>query len=211
MSFRTNVRNLNILTLLVMKISRFARNDKKKNCDTVSQGGVILQEDFIMKIIRGFIKFWDRFEWYLIGILLGIATFLCFIEVVRRAVFNSPTQWAEELIRYIVIFAVFIGVSSVTKKNEHIRMSVIINLFSEKKRRIIDIITASIGMVFSVTILISGIMLVADAKSSETLSEFGLNMPIYIPYLALPVGGGLMSLRLIGRIIDIITPPKENK
>ena len=164
-----------------------------------------------MKTIRGFIKFWDRFEWYLIGILLGIATLLCFIEVVRRSAFNSPTQWAEELIRYIIIFAVFIGVSSVTKKNEHIRMSAIIDLFSEKKRRIIDIITASIGMVFSVIILISGIMLVADAKSSETLSEFGLNMPIYIPYLALPVGGGLMSLRLIGRIIDIITPPKENK
>ena len=165
----------------------------------------------VMKIIRGFIKFWDRFEWYLIGILLGIATLLCFLEVVRRAVFNSPTQWAEELIRYIVIFAVFIGVSSVTKKNEHIRMSAIIDLFSEKKRRIIDIITASIGMVFSVIILISGIMLVADAKSSETLSEFGLNMPIYIPYLALPVGGGLMSLRLIGRIFDIIAPVKEDK
>ena len=175
------------------------------------QGGVILREDFIMKIIRGFIKFWDRFEWYLIGILLGMATLLCFIEVVRRAVFNSPTQWAEELIRYIIIFAVFIGVSSVTKKSEHIKMSVIIDLFSEKKRRIIDIITASIGMVFSVTILISGIILVADAKSSETLSEFGLNIPIYIPYLALPIGGGLMTLRLIGRIIDIITPAKEDK
>jgi len=25
------------------------------------------------------------------------------------------------------------------------------------------------------------------------------------------VGGGLMSLRLIGRIIDIIAPPKEDK
>jgi len=164
-----------------------------------------------MKTVRAFIKFWDRFEWYLIGILLGMATLLCFVEVVRRAVFNSPTQWAEELIRYIVIFAVFIGISSVTKKNEHIRMSVLIDLFSERKRRIIDIITASLGMVFSVTILISGIMLVADAKSSETLSEFGLSMPIYIPYLALPVGGGLMSLRLIGRILDIIAPVKPVK
>lgn len=163
-----------------------------------------------MKTIRGFIKFWDKFEWYLIGILLGVATFLCFLEVVRRALFNSPTQWAEELIRYLIIFAVFIGISSVTKKNEHIRMSVIIDLFSEKKRRIIDIITASIGMVFSATVLISGIMLVSDAKSSETLSEFGLNIPIYIPYLALPIGGALMSLRLIGRVIDIINPPKED-
>lgn len=162
-----------------------------------------------MKTIRGFIKFWDKFEWYLIGILLGVATFLCSLEVVRR-LFNSPTQWAEELIRYIIIFAVFIGISSVTKKNEHIRMSVIIDLFSEKKRRIIDIITASIGMVFSATVLISGIMLVSDAKSSETLSEFGLNIPIYIPYLALPIGGALMSLRLIGRVIDIINPPKED-
>ncbi len=163
------------------------------------------------KTIRGFIKFWDKFEWHLIGILLGIATLLCFVEVVSRAVFNSPTQWSEELIRYIIIFAVFIGISSVTKKNEHIRMSMVINLFSEKKRRIIDIITASIGMVFSATVLISGIMLVADAKSSETLSEFGLNMPIYIPYLALPIGGALMSLRLIGRIIDIIAPPREDE
>ncbi|HLA27609.1 MAG TPA: TRAP transporter small permease [Syntrophales bacterium] len=164
-----------------------------------------------MKTIRGFIKFWDRFEWYLIGILLGIATLLCFIEVVRRAVFNSPTQWAEELIRYIIIFAVFIGVSSVTKKSEHIKMSVIIDLFSEKKRRIVDLVTASIGIVFSAILLISGMLLVADAWSSETLSEFGLNIPIYIPYLALPIGGGLMTLRLIGRIIDIITPAKEDK
>ena len=90
-------------------------------------------------------------------------------------------------------------------------MSKVINLFSEKKRRIIDIITASIGMVFSATVLISGIMLVADAKSSETLSEFGLNIPIYIPYLALPIGGALMSLRLIVRIIDLIAPPREDE
>lgn len=164
-----------------------------------------------MKTIRGFIKFWDRFEWYLIGILLGIATLLCFMEIVGRAVFNSPTQWAEELIRYIIIFAVFIGVSSVTKKSEHIKMSVIIDLFSGKKRRIIDLVTASIGIVFSVILLISGMLLVADAKSSEALSEFGLNIPIYIPYLALPIGGGLMTLRLIGRIIDIIAPAKEDK
>ena len=163
-----------------------------------------------MKAIKGFIKFWDKFEWYLIGILLGAATLLCFQEVVGRAVFNSPTQWAEELIRYVIIFAVFIGVSSVTKKDEHIRMSAIINLFPEKKRRILDIIIASLCLVFSVTILISGIFLVGDAWSSETLSEFGLNMPIYIPYLALPVGGGLMSLRLIGRIIDIIAPVRED-
>lgn len=162
-----------------------------------------------MKIIRGFIKFWDKFEWYLIGILLGTATFLCFLEVVRRVIFNSPTQWTEEVIRYLIIFAVFIGISSVTKKNEHIRMSMIVDLFSEKKRRIIDIVTASIGMVFSVTILISGIMLVADARSSETLSEFGLNMPIYIPYLALPIGGALMSLRLVERMIDIISPKED--
>lgn len=163
-----------------------------------------------MQIIRGFIRFWDEFERYLIGILLGIATFLCFLEVVRRAIFNSPTQWAEELIRYLIIFAVFIGISSVTKKNEHIRMSVIIDLFSEEKRRIVDLITALIGLVFSATVLISGIMLVGDAKSSETLSEFGLNIPVYIPYLALPIGGALMSLRLIGRIIGIISPRKES-
>ena len=36
MSFRTNVRNLKILILLVIKISRFTRNDKKENYDTVS-------------------------------------------------------------------------------------------------------------------------------------------------------------------------------
>ena len=32
---RTDVRNLKILILLVIKISRFTRNDKKENYDTV--------------------------------------------------------------------------------------------------------------------------------------------------------------------------------
>jgi hypothetical protein len=38
MSFRTNVRNLNMLILLVLKISPFGRNDSNTDCDTVSGG-----------------------------------------------------------------------------------------------------------------------------------------------------------------------------
>jgi 5'-nucleotidase/UDP-sugar diphosphatase len=39
MSFRTNVRNLDILIILVIKISPFGRNDNKMNCDTVFNVG----------------------------------------------------------------------------------------------------------------------------------------------------------------------------
>jgi hypothetical protein len=49
MSFRTHLRNLKILILLVIKISPFGRNDSKMNYDTVSEGRNLIKSRYIFQ------------------------------------------------------------------------------------------------------------------------------------------------------------------
>ena len=53
------------------------------------------------------------FEGYLTGLLLLGSTLLLFVNVFLRYVFHSSTTWAEEAIRYAIIWVTFIGSAEV--------------------------------------------------------------------------------------------------
>ena len=64
-----------------------------------------------------FKKILDNLEYYIAAFCLGLMTFLCFIQVVSRYVFNFSITWAEELSVMLFIVSVFIGAIGGTRRN----------------------------------------------------------------------------------------------
>ena len=142
----------------------------------------------------------DRFEEYFAALLLVIMTGLIFFQVLSRFILNAPLAWSEETARYIFIWLIYISAALAVKRQEHIRVEIGLILLKGKARKVAYIITDLIFLVFASFLVKDGYKLVEMLTSHGQLSPavgFSMN---YI-YAIIPVGYGLMVLRLVQNII----------
>ena len=150
-----------------------------------------------MNILR---KINNRFEEYFAATLLVIMTGLIFFQVLSRFILNAPLAWSEETARYIFIWLIYISAALAVKRQEHIRVEIGLILLKGKARKIGYIITDLIFLVFASFLVKDGYGLVKMLTGHGQLSPavgFSMN---YI-YAIIPVGYGLMVIRLIQNII----------
>lgn len=171
-------------------------------------------------------SFFDHIEETSIAVCLGLMTLITFANVVARYIFNSNILWALELTVYLFAWLVLMGCSYGVKKNFHIGVDVVINLFSAPVRRILALISVACCLTFAILLLIGSwdywYAFATKQAFYETqdipmpgflqfLSDW-LNdgekyekIPRFIPYLALPLGMALLTFRFAQLAWDIWT------
>jgi len=145
----------------------------------------------LKKIFRG----WDVTERYLVGILALFSLFAAFYQVFMRYLFSYSPEWTEETVVYTIIWAVFIVASTLTKERGHVGATFIVEKFSTPTRRVIEIINSLLAMAFCVLICWWGYQIVHVAYVTDERSLTSLRYPMWIWYLAVPVGTTLIFLR----------------
>jgi C4-dicarboxylate transporter DctQ subunit len=178
------------------------------------------------KTTSGFARFVDSIEETSIALCLGLMTLVTFANVVARYAFDANILWALELTVFLFAWLVLMGMSYGVKKHVHIGVDVIINAVSPAKRRILAIIAVSLSLLFSVLLLVGAwdywypfaterawletddipmpefLQFLADSMNEGERYE---KMPRWIPYLALPLGVGLLTLRFAQLAWQILT------
>ena len=152
----------------------------------------------------------DRLEEILISVLLGVATILVFSQVVARYVFNAGITWAHELVQHLFLWTVMIGASYGFKHGVHLGVDVLMKKLPETQRRIMALFAVVISFGFTGYMAYLSFFYVHDAYKME-LMTVDLEIPQWIPHLALPFGFTLISIRLIqvfwwiytGRMINV--------
>lgn len=151
----------------------------------------------IMDVLK---KINDRFEEYFAAVLLVIMTILIFFQVISRFILNTPLAWSEETARYIFIWLIYISAALAVKRQEHIRVEIGLVLLKGKGKKIGYIITDIIFLIFSYFLVKDGFLLVQKlTEHGQTSPAVGFSMN-YI-YAIIPIGYGLMTVRLIQNII----------
>lgn len=158
-----------------------------------------------MKIIRILDK---RAEEMGAVIALALMVVLVFIQVVFRYVLNSSLSWSEELARFLHIWMIWLAASYAVRKNEHIRVEIVKNLFSTKWRKVIDFVAILLWLGFAVFFATQGFEMVMTVLERGQKAA-ATRIPMWIVYTAIPLGGSLMSIRLIQRIYLLFRPNKE--
>src|SRR5699024_7083682 len=157
-----------------------------------------------MKNLQGFRKFLDfidrRFEEMLI-----VAGFLLFIILINSQVINryllpfidvgNITTWTEELSRYIFVFVSFLGASFAIRKRESIEVTFVVNRFSPTVKNSIRIVNNIFMIYFSFLMLKYGSELISFLYETYQTSP-ALKLPMAVPYSAIPIGFGLIIIRL---------------
>jgi C4-dicarboxylate transporter DctQ subunit len=129
-----------------------------------------------------------------VGAALAFASGLLFVNVVLRYVFLAPISWAEELSLYLVVWIVFIGSSVAVRTRGHIAIDLLPVLLSPANRRRLALAIATLMLIFLATFCYYSGLHVLRVRSSGQVTPVMLG-PMWLTYLAMPVGSALMFLR----------------
>ncbi|WP_097027650.1 TRAP transporter small permease [Clostridium peptidivorans] len=156
-------------------------------------------------------RYYNKLEEYLLVASLIFTVIIVFIQVIMRYLFNSSLSWSEELTRYIFIWQTWLGASVGLKNRKHINIELLNGVLKERGQRVINIIALIIWFGFCIFLVFNGSELVMDLVNKGSVSS-GMRIPMYFVYAALPFSAGIMALRLLGQIYEmIIKGPKAKE
>ncbi len=136
----------------------------------------------------------------LISVLLVILVFVVLIGAFCRYTQFAILNWPDELTRYLMVWIVFIGSGSAASNNTHFRIEVLFGLLSPGKQTALVIFKAVL-----VTCLYAFVLYISSGLTRKMMLmrqvSPAMSIPMWIMYLAVPVGCGLMLVQ--GLICDV--------
>jgi TRAP-type C4-dicarboxylate transport system permease small subunit len=145
----------------------------------------------------------ENIEYWLNFVFYTFLTWIIVIEVFRRYVFDSATTYGEETARYAFIWLAYVAAARGVKNRTHLA---------------IDILPQSVGRTFRFWLFmlndlcfftLAVIIVWTSTRFVSTTIEYGQNfqgidLPLWIAVSAIPVGWGLIMIRVIQRNINTI-------
>ena len=129
-----------------------------------------------------------------VAVAIASASILLFVNVVMRYVFLAALSWAEEVTMYLIVWLVFVGGSVTLRTVGHISIDLLPLALSEAgARRLRIFVCAAMLVFFAAFFYYSGqhtLRVMATGQITPVLEA-----PMWLTYLAMPVGSLLMGIR----------------
>lgn len=122
------------------------------------------------------------------------------VEVIRREVFSYSSIWGEEIVRYSFIYLAWIGASAAVRDRGHIRIDVVFNYVSPRMKSLLYIFGDLVMLVIAILAFYWSFETVAVSWKFGSVSH-GLRVSMVWFLMAVPLGFGLMMLRLVQSLI----------
>jgi len=146
-------------------------------------------EKTMSKLWRAYVAAVEAFCFAGIGAILVIGT----MQVVWRYAFNSSLFWSEEAMRYLMIWVVMIGAGLSYSRGQFLGMRLAVDRLPERPRRILNLISAVLVLVFLATILWFGTKF---AWMTRFQSATALGFSMFWVHGAIIVGAGLLAIHV---------------
>jgi len=132
--------------------------------------------------------------------MLALAAGLGMMQIITRFVLQTPVEWSEVLIRFSLIWMVFLGIPAAFRQGAMVSVDVLHRLSPPAVRRGLD------GLVFLITLALLAVMIWWGwdyAQRGRVQTVIGLeNVSMFWAYLALPVGAVFSAIGVIGNALD---------
>lgn len=145
---------------------------------------------------------------YLIAFGLLVIAITMLTQVILRFFFKSCLPWAEELVRYTIIWVVMLTSGILVKDDELIKVDFFDKFWPENIRKYRDLIYQFLILIILAVILIEGWDQAISGLKTRTTS---LQIKWFWPYLSIPIGIILMIFYSIVSIINKIRLTKSEK
>jgi C4-dicarboxylate transporter, DctQ subunit len=152
------------------------------------------------------LKLLDRAEEVLIGFLMAAATLVIFAAVAHRFLAGVPgvqdlvlkidVSWAQELCIYMFVWMAKFGAAYGVRQGIHVGVDVLVRKLPEKQRRPMTVFALGCGALFTGIVAALGANFVWHMSQTDQTSA-DLEVPMWLVYLCVPLGSGLMCFRFL--------------
>lgn len=132
--------------------------------------------------------------------MLVVASALGMFQIVTRFVLEQPAEWTEVLIRFSLIWMVFLAIPSAFRQGAMVSVDVLYRWSPPRVRRALDYIVALAALALIGVIIWWGW---DYAQRGGVQSMAGLeSVSMFWAYVAMPVGGVFSAIGIIGCLVD---------
>ncbi|NKB77196.1 MAG: TRAP transporter small permease subunit [Gammaproteobacteria bacterium] len=121
-----------------------------------------------------------------------------------RFVLNTSTIWQTESVVYLMVGATLFGLPYVQRLRGHVNVDLIPLTFALRARFWLNVVTLSMSIIIVAIILYYGFEHWHLAWSKGWRSDTVWGVPLWIPYMALPIGFGLFLLQLVADMVALV-------
>ena len=141
-------------------------------------------------------------EW--IGIVTaGLMFLLLAYQILIRIFFRGSSPASSELVSYLFIWFVYIGMVVAAKNKSHISVTMLADAFPPKVRASINLAAHLCWLYFSGYVVYIGIVLVKKVSLLGSASPI-LHIPLHILYMILPVTFAWSAIYIVRDIVEEI-------
>lgn len=144
-----------------------------------------------------------KIEEFFIGSALLAATALLFVNIILRYFFSANTTWAEEFIRYAMIWITFIGASVCFRRGIHVGVDLLMNSLKRTGQKYLTVYINILSIIFMGFLVKFGVDLVLFSINTGQITP-SLKINMYWIYLAIPVGATLSIIHLVLQTVQLI-------
>jgi TRAP-type C4-dicarboxylate transport system permease small subunit len=142
--------------------------------------------------------------------LIAFAVLVICDMVIERYIFNLTTIWQIDVVTYCIMAATFIGSAYVLMTRGHVNVDVLPLHLGPRPRYWLALITILTALCFCAVLFVLCTMYWYQAWSKGWHSDTVWRARLWIPYLAMPVGLGLLLLQYFAELACLVsgrTPP----
>jgi len=154
-------------------------------------------------ILKGIQRLNETIMW-ITGTIIFIMAILLFYAIIMRYFFEKPPAWSFDLTGWFTGLSAFLAGGYALAQGAHVRVDIFYERFSLRIRSFIDALT-SVFMFLIVFVLIwKGMEQVLANYETNAMASTGLNVPIWLKWVMVPIGGILLGLQGIVHLIKDI-------
>ena len=118
--------------------------------------------------------------------------------VVVRYAFDWPVVWVPEIVGYLMVALVFLALGETMLAGRHIKIDLVVGRLPRRLRDIVELLTLTLSVGVAGFFAWHGLNTMLRSLDYGRRDAFGaLNLPLWIPQVALPIGLSILTLVVI--------------
>ena len=140
------------------------------------------------------------------AVLLLLAAVLVICQMVFvRYVLQGSAIWQHEFVTFSLIGATFIGAPYVLLTHGHVNVDLLPIYLGPRGRLALALLAALIALTFCVILSWYGFAFWYQAYVEDWHAQTVWRPPLWVPYLAVPLGMALLALQYLAEILALVT------
>lgn len=127
------------------------------------------------------------------------------LSVFQRYILEKSMAGVDEATGFLVVAIVMAGAGSALRSGDHIRIDILIDAVGSQMRRWFDVLAYACVLIFSLLLTYTAWHSVTFSYAFEVYSSGYLELPIWIPQSAMVIGGALLTLAAVERLVVTLT------